>query len=304
MNSGGGGTVGSAGGKVAKRHRCKATYVILNLFQDLHSSRFTLHSSPKKRAAFTLSEVLITLGIIGVVAALTLPSVIQNQQERATVAKVKKAYSILSQAFTMAIAENGPVNYWCNEEDLFASCSYKIFNKVKPYLKTINEGKHYGTQYGVAYKYSNRFNDVVIHLSANGPNLTLSDGISVIIEAAAGEQDKSRWCLANTNSVSGSYVEGSGYRQTGYCAFVYVDINSAAGPNVYDKDLFRFKLFRNGVAPGGLPVDKIWTETFENQCLGKNYYQGGFCSGWVVINGNMDYLHCDDLSWDGKKTCK
>ena len=139
----------------------------------------------------------------------------------------------------MAIAENGPVNNWCNEEDLYTDCSYKIFDKVKPYLKTINEAKHYGGGSSMAYEYGNRFNDEVVRISANGPNLILSDGISLLISADSGERDKSRWCLANTNSVSGSYVEGSGYRQTGYCAFVYVDINSAAGPNVYDKDLLK-----------------------------------------------------------------
>jgi prepilin-type N-terminal cleavage/methylation domain-containing protein len=43
--------------------------------------------------AFTLAEVLITSGIIGVVAALTMPSLIANYQGRGTVTKLKKAYS-------------------------------------------------------------------------------------------------------------------------------------------------------------------------------------------------------------------
>ncbi len=48
----------------------------------------------KKRNAFTLAEVLITLGIIGVVAALTLPAIVQKNYEKETVARVKKAYPI------------------------------------------------------------------------------------------------------------------------------------------------------------------------------------------------------------------
>ncbi|MFQ8625261.1 MAG: type II secretion system protein [Candidatus Gastranaerophilaceae bacterium] len=40
--------------------------------------------------AFTLAEVLITLGIIGVVAAMTMPVLIQNHKEKETVAKLKK----------------------------------------------------------------------------------------------------------------------------------------------------------------------------------------------------------------------
>ena len=45
--------------------------------------------------AFTLAEVLITLGVIGVVAAMTMPTVIKKYQEQVTVNKVKKIYSTL-----------------------------------------------------------------------------------------------------------------------------------------------------------------------------------------------------------------
>ena len=44
--------------------------------------RFTSHVSLKHKSAFTLAEVLITLGIIGIVAALTLPTLIQNIQDK------------------------------------------------------------------------------------------------------------------------------------------------------------------------------------------------------------------------------
>ena len=55
----------------------------LSNFSETVFSRFTSHFS-RKRTAFTLAEVLITLGIIGVVAALTLPSLIQSYKERVT----------------------------------------------------------------------------------------------------------------------------------------------------------------------------------------------------------------------------
>lgn len=51
-----------------------------------------------KKKAFTLAEVLITLGIIGVVAAITMPVLINKYQEIVTVTKVKKFYSLMSQA--------------------------------------------------------------------------------------------------------------------------------------------------------------------------------------------------------------
>ena len=53
----------------------------------------------KKFKAFTLAEVLITLGIIGVVAALTLPTLIQNHQKQVYVTQLKKAYSTINNAY-------------------------------------------------------------------------------------------------------------------------------------------------------------------------------------------------------------
>lgn len=71
-----------------KGNRTSVVEMNQNSFIDKVYSLFTSHFSLKK-AAFTLAEVLITLGIIGVVAAMTMPSLIQNYQEKATVTKLK-----------------------------------------------------------------------------------------------------------------------------------------------------------------------------------------------------------------------
>ena len=60
-----------------------------------------------KYFAFTLAETLITLGIIGVVAALTIPGLIQSYQKQQTVVKLKKAYAILNQIARNSSNENG-----------------------------------------------------------------------------------------------------------------------------------------------------------------------------------------------------
>lgn len=57
--------------------------------------------------AFTLAEVLITLGIIGIVAALTLPSLVNNVNGRQYEAALKKNYSVIQQAFALYTAETG-----------------------------------------------------------------------------------------------------------------------------------------------------------------------------------------------------
>ena len=65
-----------------------------------------------RRPAFTLAEVLITLGIIGVVAAMTMPVIITNYQKSQTVNRLKKAYSEISQAIRMAENEYGTLDSW------------------------------------------------------------------------------------------------------------------------------------------------------------------------------------------------
>lgn len=55
--------------------------------------------------AFTLAEVLITLGIIGVVAAMTLPTLINSYKKQQTVTHLQKVYTSLNQALRLARSE-------------------------------------------------------------------------------------------------------------------------------------------------------------------------------------------------------
>ena len=66
----------------------------------------------KRIKAFTLAEVLITLGVIGIVSAMTIPSLLTNFKKRETVSKVKAAYSIFSQAVKLSIQENDEPAGW------------------------------------------------------------------------------------------------------------------------------------------------------------------------------------------------
>lgn len=61
----------------------------------------------KKNRGFTLAEVLITLAIIGVVAALTIPTVIKNYKNTQTVVQLKKTYSELKRVHEQILFENG-----------------------------------------------------------------------------------------------------------------------------------------------------------------------------------------------------
>ncbi len=118
------------------------------------------------KKAFTLAEVLITLAIIGVVAALTIPSIVTKYKKMVTVNKLKKFYSVMSNATNLAIAEHGPMENW----DDFSSYSnpqevQKWFHKyLKPYLKIIDEGT---TEYRGVSRYTVTFADGSVMLLNN-----------------------------------------------------------------------------------------------------------------------------------------
>ena len=80
--------------------------------ESINADRNRLHFDSKsdeksRKVAFTMAEVLITLGIIGIVAAMTLPSLINNSKHKELEGGLKKNYSVIQQAFDMYFAENG-----------------------------------------------------------------------------------------------------------------------------------------------------------------------------------------------------
>lgn len=79
----------------------------------------------KNRFGFTLAEVLITLGIIGVVAAMTIPVMISSYNKHITETRLKKFYSLFNQAIKLSVAENGEVEGW----DSYWDASKNIYDE-------------------------------------------------------------------------------------------------------------------------------------------------------------------------------
>jgi len=103
------------------------------------------------RTGFTLAEVLITIGIIGVVAAMTLPTVIQHHRKQVIETKLKKAASIINQTLQRArIDYDDDGNPWANREPFVHNdpdIALEMFNKYyAPYMKLVKVEK---TQKGV-----------------------------------------------------------------------------------------------------------------------------------------------------------
>ena len=104
-------------------------------------SLFTTHHLLRK-TAFTLAEVLITLGIIGVVAALTLPALINNYEKSVVETRMQKFYTNINAALKLSIVENGDMVDWTFPQDYYdADGSEKFFNTYLKnnlqYLKTV-----------------------------------------------------------------------------------------------------------------------------------------------------------------------
>ena len=107
------------------------------------------------KKGFTLSEVLITLGIIGVVAAMTLPVLISRYQERQWTTAYLRVYSLLENAYRMAQNEHGTFENWAGVTlsvsendggtDRSMADGMAIYNTmIKPYLKLNDVSFSYG----------------------------------------------------------------------------------------------------------------------------------------------------------------
>ena len=131
------------------------------IFTDKVYSLFTTHHSLKRPGAthvalcdsvgsyfrhwcgaFTLAEVLITLGIIGVVAAMTMPSLMQNYKRQQATARIKKFVSVINQALISAENDLGPREDWVIGEMDNSDSAYNFLNTyIKPYIKSADVEK-------------------------------------------------------------------------------------------------------------------------------------------------------------------
>ena len=182
------------------------------------------------KKAFTLAEVLITLGIIGVVAALTLPSVVQNFQKRSLEVATQKFYSVMSQAIKQYMADEGvddlrQSSLLAGDDDSVEVVTAKNDEFFKKYLKAqICEGgcfaDNYKTQTGETSDYIGKYYYI-----------------------------KGRYLLPD-----GMVVFASGYGALGdnvTPGYIYVDVNGRKGPNKIGYDLWSMSVYYDGTIDEG-----------------------------------------------------
>lgn len=236
-----------------------------------------------KNLAFTLAEVLITLGIIGVVAAITIPTLIANTQKKEAVTRLKGAYSQIAQAIRLSEADNGDVSGWdLSSNDWFETYITNYIKYQKDTFKDLSDEK------SIPYKRISgaRETDLALLRPGFGGSkvYTLLNGIDII---AGGDN----WSQRET---------GRG---------IIVDTNGVfSKPNQFGKDTFYLVVNQDhGLAPMGKwkttectpPVDgnpdRNWyksTSCYSYAC-NKNS-RGMFCAGLIMAD---NWTIAKDYPW-------
>lgn len=234
--------------------------------------KFSRRGTYPLNKAFTLAEVLITLGVIGVVAAMTLPSVITNYKEKETVVRLKKAYSIISNAYTLILEKYDDPSNWGLTKDNYSSIATNYFaENMKNVQICSNDGKECFVN---IFRKDMRNNPTTQRLNSKKGIIT-PDGI-VIGFTIQDEQQLSE-CI---------YLQ--------YCFNAVVDINGDKGPNRWGVDTFIFHVKKDKIVPRGMKnTSAESTSTCSTDSDGHiGWFNGSGCTAWVLYNENMDYLKC------------
>jgi len=160
----------------------------------------------KKRLSFTLSECLITLTIIGIIAAMTIPNLISKYQKSIVEARLSSTYSILSNAFSLSVTENGPIEEWYEPPHL--STPEFMEKYLLPYLK------HKPKQIPGYAIYASNGQAIANHF-ANQQTWSLDNGTILTAQI-----------ITNPTNFDAAYFG--------------VDINGKKGPNRLGYDVFAF----------------------------------------------------------------
>ena len=248
---------------------------IVDFIKSLFVKRFSM-TYLTKTIAFTLAETLVVMGIIGVVAALTIPNLNQSTGDREKVAKVKKIYANLEDALGRATAVYDPVDEWFINDSSSKEINDRFAERITEFMK-ISKTCGEGVEGCIPSEFKGLDGVLVNGIAPEDLNFLLADGTGLVFELNSSN------CTKDFGATSDSPL-----KQT--CGQIYADINGIKGANTYGKDYFVFYVTKSGVFPTGGKNSKN-TNTLANlklNCL----TTGVECAGWVIENGNMDYLKC------------
>lgn len=182
------------------------------------------------KKGFTLSETLICLGIVGVVAALTVPSVMRNYQKRVLTNQLQKTYYQIANA-TQTIMDTERVdNFYESTAGQDNSCS------------NANNGT---CEKGIGYWMNKYFLPVKKNCGKNANNLCLAglaaDSYKTMNDTNAGTITN-QYCIQTSD---GAAICGF-FNTTNSCMSMIVDVNGPAAPNIIGRDVFAMDIHQDG----------------------------------------------------------
>ena len=215
---------------------------------------FTVRNSQFTQFAFTLAETLIVMGIIGVVAALTLPNLNSSTGDKEKVVKLQKIYQNLNDAYGRATAVYGPIEEWVDSNGNLSE--KRLGERITEFMKVSKICN------GTKGCFSNSGYAKDIDESPYFYKCILADGTSIAFD------------IDNDDCIFWVDIDGQGKGQAelAYDIFVFY-VN-------YRKQNGELHPYGDG-------------DTFvsEDACP---KYKDKECSAWVVRHGNMDYLKANN----------
>ena len=221
-----------------------------------------------KKSAFTLAEVLITLGIIGIIVAMTLPVIIAKYKEKQTVTRLKKAYSTLANAYRLAQYEYGD-NFRKDIDWTKTTARIEFLEKLRPFLDiAVDCGK--GSNDLCFPKLNDRSGPFYFtQLERKGTNYFTGKKDSAVIL-------RDGTLITIMDSLHSNMA----------AVWIMVDVNGPAKPNHYGHDTFFFYIEDN---TNNQLAGKRATST-DTGCKHNSTNQAVACADWILKNDNMDYL--------------
>ena len=163
----------------------------------------------EKNAAFTLAETLITLTILGVVAAITVPSLINKQTESANRTKVKKAMASYEKALNQMLIDTDAKGALSSETGYGSDCS-----KSTEYFKKIAGS---GCRFQTADRIWWDITDISHPIISLKDEITAANAATIKTNATSLEKDKTSFAMVGYRDSNGVLrVNDLGYEQANY----------------------------------------------------------------------------------------
>lgn len=239
----------------------------------------------KKTLAFTLAEVLITMGIIGIVAEMTIPTLVQSFQRQAYLSQLKRASALLNQVYMSVLNDNGDPTAWKN-----ITCMNDAASLFVPYFQVAKTDTPAGGDYGAAGVMGYPNNNKTMDLTKTNtslffyPQLKLKSGETILFDTTV-TPTSGFTCPPSTHG-------------TPFCFIIHVDVNGVSLPNRWGVDIFSFQATRTQI----IPFESMNAHVDPNDPFCDTTAQapwgwignGAGCTNHVLMTGDMNYLKCLD----------